>query len=266
MDEVLLIKLRESGAVNKYISHIEGVKIGNKVIVEAERGIDYGVVINKLAPGNINPKLKLTKKAIRKASPEDLARIENNKNKSRRAFRICERKIKEYKLDMKLIQAEYSFDGSKILFYFVSEKRVDFRELVKELAKIFKVRIEMRQVGVRDETRIFGGIGLCGRELCCASFLKRFNAVSIKMAKEQKLMPLPAKISGICGRLLCCLSYEYKTYQAINRTLPKEGQVINTSKGKAKVIEVNTLKQEVKAETDDKKIIKLNYQNGVIQR
>ncbi len=260
MDKIILVKLREAGVVNDYLCSIDDIRNGDMVIVEADRGIDYGQVMVIKDDGQCPCKDKTTKKVLRRVNEEDLKQIQTNTNNSKRAFRICERKIKEYNLDMKIIQAEYSFDGSKILFYFVSENRVDFRELVKELAKIFKVRIEMRQVGVRDETRIFGGIGSCGRCLCCSSFLKNFDAVSVKMAKEQRLPLNPTKISGICGRLFCCLSYEYKTYLELNKNLPKEGQLISTPEGKAKVIEVNSLKREVRAETEDKTIVKMVYE------
>ena len=188
-----------------------------------------------------------------------MKKIKDNRQKAKEAIKICFDKIKEYKLPMKLVEAEYSFDRKKIVFYFTSEDRVDFRELVKDLAKVFRIRIEMRQIGVRDETRLFGGIGPCGRNLCCASFLKNFEPVSIKMVKQQKLPLNPSKISGICGRLMCCLFYEYKYYKELAKGLPKEGDKINTSKGRGKVIAVNILKRMVYVEFEDGRIEKIVF-------
>jgi len=177
-------------------------------------------------------------------------------------MRLCSRKVREYKLAMKLVDSEYSFDKKKIIFYFTSEGRVDFRELVKELAKIFKIRIEMRQIGVRDEARLFGGVGPCGQKLCCMRFLKSFEPVSMKMAKLQKLSLSSGKISGICGRLMCCLSYEYKNYRELSKGLPKEGQTYETPQGKGKVISVNVLKRLAYVELEDSRIEKIFFKDN----
>ncbi len=260
MSAIITVKLREAGLVGNYLCSLEDILVGDNVIVEAERGLDYGQVVAEprgMAQGIADE--KSLRRIVRKMTPEDVAQVENNRGKARRASRICSRKIEEFKLPMKLVETEYSFDNTKILFYFTSEDRVDFRELVKELAKIFKVRIEMRRVGVRDEARIFGGVGPCGKSLCCATYLRNFDAVSIKMAKEQRLSLNPTKISGICGRLLCCLGYEYQNYVECNKHLPREGQWITTPEGKARVLEVNSLKREVRAETEDKKVVKVKY-------
>jgi cell fate regulator YaaT (PSP1 superfamily) len=202
---------------------------------------------------------KPLKKIIRIATDVDIGQINENKKRTKDAFQICLKKIQERKLDMKLIDAEYSFDGTKLIFYFTSEGRVDFRELVKDLAHIFKVRIELKQIGVRDEARMLGGFGHCGRPLCCANFLKSFDAVTIRMAKEQNLSLNPTKISGICGRLMCCLGYEYENYKKYLKGLPKEGEKISTKDGKGKVISVNALKRKVLVELEEGKQIELDY-------
>jgi cell fate regulator YaaT (PSP1 superfamily) len=244
MEKAVAIRLREVGLTTFFLCKDIEVNIGDYVIVDAERGQDYGQVMSE--PENVPEEHKTsTKKVSRIMNMDDLRQVRENSSRAKKAIKTCAKKIEEHKLSMKLINAEYSFDRSKIIFYFTAEGRVDFRDLVKDLAKIFKTRIEMRQMGVRDETRLFGGIGPCGRSLCCASFLKNFEPVTIKMAKEQKLPLNPTKISGICGRLMCCLSYEHKVYRELRRKLPREGQTINTPKGKARVLDVNPLKREV---------------------
>ncbi len=258
---IALVRLRSVGQVTSY-SISEEVGLGDYVIVEADRGLDYGEVIeisesdDFFSPGSPQA---THKSILRKATAEDLRQIKANKEEAGQAMKTCELKIKEYKLAMKLIDAEYSFDKKKIIFYFTAEGRVDFRELVKELAKFFKIRIEMRQIGVRDEARLFGGIGPCGQRLCCVRFLKNFEPVSMKMAKTQQLSLVSGKISGICGRLMCCLFYEYKTYRELSRGLPKEGQQITTPKGKGKVISVNILKRLVYVELEDGGIEKMVF-------
>ena len=194
------------------------------------------------------------RKIIRKVNPWDEKQIQKNKNKTKDLMKICQQKIDERKLNMKLIDAEYSFDRSKIIFYFTAETRVDFRELVKDLASIFRVRIELRQVGVRDEARMLGGFGPCGRKLCCISFLKDFNPVTIKMAKTQQLALNPSKISGLCGRLMCCLGYESKCYKELLKDMPKEGQEIKTEHGKGRVLEVHPLKGTATVDLGEGKI------------
>jgi cell fate regulator YaaT (PSP1 superfamily) len=199
------------------------------------------------------------KKIIRLAGDPDFKQIEENRLKAREAFGTCLKKIEEHKLDMKLVKAEYSFDRSKIVFYFTAEGRIDFRNLVKDLAKIFKARIELRQIGVRDEARFFGGFGPCGRELCCAKFLKDFEPVTIKMAKEEGLPLNPPKISGLCGRLMCCLSFEYENYKLLSKGLPREGEKIHTAQGKGKVVSVNVFKRTATVELEDGTQIEVSY-------
>jgi cell fate regulator YaaT (PSP1 superfamily) len=191
---------------------------------------------------------------MRKANPWDEKQIKKNRAKTRELMDICEKKIKEHKLPMKLVDAEYSFDRYKIIFYFTSDNRVDFRELVKNLASIFRVRIELRQIGVRDEARMLGGHGPCGRQLCCMSFLDHFEPVTIRMAKVQNLPLNPSKISGLCSRLMCCLGYEYETYRKCKRGLPKTGREIKTDSGKGRVINVNPLTRTVTVDLGDGKI------------
>ncbi|MDD4954433.1 MAG: stage 0 sporulation family protein [Candidatus Omnitrophica bacterium] len=259
--KIALIRLRESGQIVTYKID-EGVNVNDYVIIEADRGTDYGEVmeVNEAAePKEPAQTESSVKNIVRKVSPQDMERIKQNEADAKEAMRQCSRKIGEYKLSMKLVDAEYSFDRKKIVFYFTAEGRVDFRELVKDLAKVFKIRIEMRQIGVRDEARLFGGIGPCGQSLCCVKFLKNFEAVSMKMAKTQKLPLSSGKISGICGRLMCCLFYEYKTYKDLARGLPKEGDVIDTPQGKGKVVSVNILKRLVCAELEDGRIEKVSF-------
>ncbi len=259
--KMALIRLRESGQVITCKIE-EGININDYVIIEADRGTDYGEVveINEAdEPAKGSSDEASLKNILRKVSPEDLKHIKENEQDAKEAMRQCSRKIGEYKLAMKLVDAEYSFDRKKIVFYFTSESRVDFRELVKDLAKVFKIRIEMRQIGVRDEARLFGGIGPCGQALCCVRFLKNFEPVNMKMAKAQRLPLNSGKISGICGRLMCCLFYEFKTYKDLAKGLPREGETIETSQGKGKVISVNILKRIVFAELEDGRMEKIVY-------
>lgn len=259
--KIASVRLRESGQIVTYRID-EDVNINDYVIIEADRGTDYGEVIEVHyveEPAKPGEKPITFKDIMRKVSPEDLKHIKDNETDAKEAMRQCSRKISEYKLSMKLVDAEYSFDRKKIVFYFTAEGRVDFRELVKDLAKVFKIRIEMRQIGVRDEARLFGGIGPCGQSLCCVRFLKNFEPVSMKMAKTQKLPLNSGKISGICGRLMCCLFYEYKTYKEFSRGLPKEGDTIETSQGKGKVTSVNILKRLAYVELEDGRIEKVPF-------
>lgn len=259
MRGVIELRIRESGNIALYDANGLETKIGDYVIIDAERGQDYAQVIGvpeKLSEEELKKPLK---KIIRVATKEDVEQINQNKKRTKEAFQICVKKIQERKLDMKLIDAEYSFDSTKLIFYFTSEDRVDFRELVKDLAHIFKVRIELKQIGVRDEARMLGGFGHCGRGLCCASFLKGFDAVTIRMAKEQNLSLNPAKISGVCGRLMCCLSYEYENYKKYLKGLPREGEKITLPEGKGKVISVNALKRKIVVELEEGKHIEVDY-------
>ncbi len=255
----ILVRLRDFGQVYFYNSFDLQVKEGNYVIVEHDRGIDYGQIIFPKDAKEQKESKEVLKKIIRAANDADIKQIEENRLKAKEAFISCVKKMGEHKLDMKLVQAEYSFDRSKIVFYFTASGRVDFRDLVKDLAKIFKARIELRQIGVRDEARIFGGFGPCGRELCCAKFLKDFEPVTIKMAKEEGLPLNPPKISGLCGRLMCCLSFEYETYKMLSKGLPREGERVHVQQGKGKVIGVNVFKRSASVELEDGTIIEVKY-------
>ncbi len=258
MERVVCVRLRDTGQKFYYNAGELDVKGGDYVIVEHDRGLDYGQIISLKAEMAASSKQPI-KKIVRMACENDIKQIEDNRAKSKEAFNTCSKKIEEHKLVMKLVQAEYSFDRSKIIFYFTSEGRVDFRNLVKDLAKIFKARIELRQIGVRDETKFFGGFGPCGRELCCAKFLKDFEPVTIKMAKEEGLSLNPPKISGICGRLMCCLNYEYETYKLLAKGLPRAGERVNTPDGQGKVISVNVFKRTVTVEVEDGKFVEIKY-------
>jgi len=259
MENIILVRLRDSGQTFFYNAVNLTVKEGDYVIVEHDRGLDYGqIVVPKDAYSEDKSKEPL-KKIIRAAKESDLKQIEDNRAKSKDAFNSCLKKIEEHKLNMKLVRAEYSFDRSKIVFYFTASGRVDFRELVKDLAKIFKARIELRQIGVRDEARLFGGFGHCGRQLCCGTFLKDFEPVTIKMAKEEGLPLNPPKISGLCGRLMCCLYFEYESYKILAKGLPKEGEQVNTKQGKGKVISVNVFKRIAAVELEDGTRIEVSY-------
>ncbi len=259
MGEIVFVRLRDSGQVYPYSKGALETKEGDYVIVEHDRGQDYGQIVS-CGGVCLNKEAKEpAKKILRLARDTDIKQVEENRVKAKEAFNSCNKKIAEHKLDMKLVRAEYSFDRSKIVFYFTASGRVDFRNLVKDLAKIFKARIELRQIGVRDEARLFGGFGPCGRELCCAKFLKDFEPVTIKMAKEEGLPLNPPKISGICGRLMCCLSYEYESYKLLSKGLPREGEHVHTPQGKGKVINVNVFKRMVSVQLDDGVITKVSY-------
>jgi len=260
MEGMILVRLRESGQVHFYNAGNLDVKEGNYVIVEHDRGLDYGKIVPPAEGFAVDSKAKeLPKRIVRKATESDLKQIEENRVKAKEAFSTCVKKIEEHKLDMKLVWCEYSFDRTKIIFYFTAEGRIDFRNLVKDLAKIFKARIELRQIGVRDEARLFGGFGPCGRELCCAKFLKDFEPVTIKMAKEEGLPLNPPKISGLCGRLMCCLSFEYETYKLLSKGLPREGERVHTQQGKGKVIGINVFKRTATVELEDGTQVEISY-------
>jgi len=259
MERIVCVRLRDTGQNFHYNAGELSVKEGDYVIVEHDRGLDYGQVTSRRVTEIQASSKQPIKKIVRLAKEQDLKQIEDNRAKSKEAFSTCSKKIGEHKLAMKLVQAEYSFDRSKIVFYFTSGGRVDFRELVKDLAKIFKARIELRQIGVRDETKFFGGFGPCGRELCCSKFLTDFEPVTIKMAKEEGLPLNPPKISGICGRLMCCLNYEYETYKILSKGLPREGERITVKEGKGKVIGVNVFKRSAAVELENGSIIEVKY-------
>ncbi|MDD5432250.1 MAG: stage 0 sporulation family protein [Candidatus Omnitrophica bacterium] len=259
MEGMIHVRLRDAGQVQFYNPNGIVLKEGDYVIIEHDRGVDYGQVVSPNEAVEEDASKEPIKKIIRLAKEGDIKQIEENRVKAKEAFNSCLKKIDEHKLDMKLVQAEYSFDRTKIVFYFTANGRVDFRNLVKDLAKIFKARIELRQIGVRDEARIIGGFGSCGRELCCAKFLKDFQPVTIKMAKEEGLPLNQTKISGLCGRLMCCLSFEYETYKMLSKGLPREGEHINTIKGKGKVISVNVFKRSATVQLEDGILFEVSF-------
>lgn len=247
MVKVIGVRFRTAGKIYFFDPGRFQIKKGEHVIVETARGIEYGTVVSE--PKDIEEEkiIQPLKPVLRIATPKDMEQEAANKLKEKEAFKICLEKIKKHNLEMKLIDAEYTFDNNKVLFYFTADGRIDFRELVKDLASVFKTRIELRQIGVRDETKIVGGIGICGRALCCHTYLSEFIPVSIKMAKEQNLSLNPTKISGVCGRLMCCLKNEEETYEELNRRLPNVGDFVTTDDGyKGEVHSVNVLRQLVK--------------------
>jgi len=252
--DVIGVRFRDNGKIYYFSAEGIEVEVGSHVIVETARGIEYGQVVLGRRQISEERIIHSLKQVIRIATDEDDQRERENKRKSREAYEVCMEKIKKHNLDMKLIECEYTFDNNKVLFYFTADGRIDFRELVKDLAAVFKTRIELRQIGVRDETKIKGGIGICGRDLCCNTFLSEFIPVSIKMAKEQNLSLNPSKISGMCGRLMCCLKNEQDTYEYLNSKLPKVGDEVRIRDGgRGLVHEVNVLRQRVKLIITDEK-------------
>lgn len=250
MAEVIGVRFKEVGKVYYFDPNGIQMKKGDMAIVETARGVECGEVAMENREIEDKDIVHPLKKMIRKATQGDLKKVEENRKKERHAFEICEKKILDHKLEMKLVDVEYTFDNNKILFYFTADGRVDFRELVKDLASVFRTRIELRQIGVRDEAKIMGGLGICGRPFCCTSFLGEFQPVSIKMAKEQGLSLNPVKISGTCGRLMCCLKYEQEAYSDLLRTTPKNGAVVNTPEGRGVVVDVNLLTGMLKVRMD----------------
>lgn len=256
MIRVVGIRFRNAGKIYYFDPKDFEMEVGSHAIVETARGVEFGTVL--IAPREIEDDqvVQPLKPVIRVATEADEKVVERNKEKEKSAYKTCQEKIAKHGLAMKLVQAEYTFDNNKLLFYFTADGRIDFRELVKDLASVFRTRIELRQIGVRDETKILGGIGICGRELCCSSYLSDFVPVSIKMAKEQNLSLNPTKISGVCGRLMCCLKNEEETYEYLNSRLPNTGDVVTTVDGaKGEVQSVSVLRQRVKVlvEVDDEK-------------
>lgn len=246
MIKVVGIRFKKAGKIYYFSPGELNINKGDYLVVETARGIEFGECI--IGPKEINEEdiVLPLKDVIRVADENDIKKHKENKNKEKEAFDICLKKIEEHGLVMKLIDVEYTFDNNKVIFYFTAEGRVDFRELVKDLATIFKTRIELRQIGVRDEAKMLGGLGPCGRSMCCSTFLGDFTSVSIKMAKEQNLSLNPTKISGICGRLMCCLNYEQSTYEEIRKRLPKVGSKVKTQIGVGEVISNNTVKESIK--------------------
>ena len=259
MEKVIGVRFRNAGKVYYFSPGDFEISQGDHVIVETARGVEYGYVVLGVKEVEEDKIVQPLKSVMRVATPEDDETAEQNREREREAFKICQEKIRKHDLDMKLIDAEYTFDNNKVLFYFTADGRIDFRELVKDLAAVFKTRIELRQIGVRDETKILGGIGICGRPLCCHSYLSEFVPVSIKMAKEQNLSLNPTKISGVCGRLMCCLKNEQETYEELNSRLPNVGDYVTTPDGlKGEVQSLSVLRQLVKVvvslENDEKEI------------
>ena len=259
MTKVIGVRFRQAGKVYFFAPGKLHIKKGDKVIVETARGVEFGSVV--AGPKEVPDEeiMQPLKSVIRIATEEDKRNEEKNREKEKEAYDICLEKIRAHNLDMKLINAEYTFDNNKVLFYFTADGRIDFRELVKDLAAVFRTRIELRQIGVRDETKLKGGIGVCGRALCCHTYLSEFAPVSIKMAKEQNLSLNPTKISGVCGRLMCCLTNEEETYEELNSRLPAVGDFVTTRDGyKGEVLSLSVLRQLVKVvvtmDDDEKEI------------
>lgn len=276
MVNVVGIRFKKVGKIYYFEPQDLKINKGDYLIVETARGIELGECVIGIKEISEEEIISPLKKVLRIATEEDILKHKENKDKEVAALEICLKKIEEHNLNMKLIDVEYTFDNNKVIFYFTADGRVDFRELVKDLATIFKTRIELRQIGVRDEAKMIGGLGPCGRPMCCSSFLGDFTSVSIKMAKEQNLSLNPTKISGICGRLMCCLNYEQNTYEDIRKRLPKVGSIVETVDGKGEVTLNNTVKESVKVKTkigdeevikeykiDDVKLIKGSYE-GII--
>ncbi len=254
MAEVIGVRFKSVGKIYYFDPDGAVMSEGDSVIVETARGVECGEVATANREVDTERIVKPLKKVIRKATPSDFKQIEENRKKEKDAFEICLKKIAQHKLDMKLIDVEYTFDNNKILFYFTADGRVDFRELVKDLASIFRTRIELCQIGVRDEAKMLGGLGVCGKPFCCSTFLGEFQPVSIKMAKEQGLSLNPTKISGTCGRLMCCLKYEQEAYEDLLKVTPKVGAYVQTNDGRGTVVEVNLLTGRLK--------VKLNKTDG----
>ena len=258
MIKVIGVRFRTAGKVYFFDPVDYDIKRGDHVIVETARGVEFGTVVGDPKEVEDDKVVQPLKPVLRIATRKDVEQEAANKEKEKEAFKICLEKIRKHELAMKLIDAEYTFDNNKVLFYFTADGRIDFRELVKDLASVFKTRIELRQIGVRDETKILGGIGICGRPLCCHTHLSEFIPVSIKMAKEQNLSLNPTKISGVCGRLMCCLKHEEETYEELNRRLPNVGDQVTTRDGQhGEVASINILRQLVKVivENGDEKEI-----------
>lgn len=256
--EVIGVRFKSAGKTYYFSPNGFNVKQGDNVIVETARGLEYGEVVMGKRTIEAEQFKKPVKEVVRVATAEDTERCKKNKELEKEAYKICLEKIAEHKLEMKLVEVEYTFDGNKILFYFTADGRIDFRELVKDLATIFRTRIELRQIGVRDEAKTLGSIGVCGRSLCCSKFLEEFVPVSIKMAKEQGLSLNPSKISGACGRLMCCLKYEQDTYEEILKVTPRQGTLVKTPAGNGTVEYVSLLKGlvKVKLENENEKTLK----------
>jgi cell fate regulator YaaT (PSP1 superfamily) len=258
MPKIIQVQIGEYRSAIFADAHGGEYKRGDHVIVEVDRSAEFGCVVSDtLSKGDQERPPAVQGKILRKLTDGDLRQIDNNRMKARDALHVCISRVNEQNLDMKVLTTEYSFDSTKIIFYFTAEGRVDFRNLVKELAKVFRVRIELKQIGVRDRAKMIKGYGVCGQELCCANFIKDFGQLSIKMAKEQALPLNPSKISGVCGRIKCCMAYEYNVYKELNKGLPKMGAKIQIPEGRGKVINLDILKRLVYVDVGEGKVIKV---------
>ena len=251
MAEVISVKFKDSGKPYYFDPQGEAFSKGDKVIVDTARGLVFGEVTQSNTDVPDETVIQPLREVVRRATEEDIRRDLENRRKEKDALAICERKVAEHQLDMKLVDVEYAFDGSKMLFYFTSDGRVDFRELVRDLASTFHTRIELRQIGVRDEAKLLGGLGICGQPFCCSRFLNDFYPVSIRMAKDQGLSLNPTKISGCCGRLMCCLNYEQNVYDELLKITPRVGATVKTPQGVGQVMSVSILEQKVKVRYED---------------
>ncbi|WP_294352791.1 stage 0 sporulation family protein [uncultured Clostridium sp.] len=258
MIEVIGVRFKKAGKVYYFDPADLKIQKGDYVVVETARGIEFGECVIGIKEIDESDIIAPLKSVLRVADNKDILKHKENKSKEKSALEICTKKIESHGLDMKLIDVEYTFDNNKVIFYFTADGRVDFRELVKDLATIFKTRIELRQIGVRDEAKMVGGLGPCGRPMCCSTFLGDFTSVSIKMAKEQNLSLNPTKISGICGRLMCCLNYEQSTYESIRKHLPRTGSIVKTELGKGEVVSNSVVKESVKVKLrlDDEEVLR----------
>jgi len=262
MGKIVQIQLGEYRSVHFYDLNNVACNRDDYVILEVDRGSEFGKIVSDVDMACREKTDRMKGKVLRKATEGDMKQIENNRMKAKEALGICLRKINDRKLDMRIVKAEYTFDSSKIIFSFIAEGRVDFRSLVKDLARVFRVRIELKQIGVRDKAKIVGGYGVCGRELCCTSYMKAFHPLSIKMAKEQGLPLNPSRISGACGRIKCCMAYEFTVYKEHSKSLPRLGEKINTDMGRGRVVDVNILKRLVSVDVGEGKIVKTVIAKG----
>ncbi|MFA5059648.1 MAG: regulatory iron-sulfur-containing complex subunit RicT [Candidatus Omnitrophota bacterium] len=259
MSKIIEVKIGEFRPVVFFECGEVSVRYGDYVIVEVDRGMEYGQMVSEdLIKAEIKPE-NIEGKILRIATVQDLLQVEDNRKKAKEALKTCTAKIEESKVEMQITQCEYSFDGSKIIFFFTAEGRVDFRELVKDLAKIFRVRIELKQIGVRDKARIVGGYGICGREFCCSSYMKDFHPLTIKMSKDQNLPLNPSRISGVCGRIKCCMAYEFSVYREYAKDLPRVGEKITTPQGKGRVIDINILKRYALVDVGEGQVSKIFF-------
>jgi cell fate regulator YaaT (PSP1 superfamily) len=259
MGKIVEIQLGHYRPVDSYDLNEVDCGRDDYVIIEADRGSEFGRVISDVKNTCEGKTEKAVGKLIRKATEGDLKQIENNTQKAKDALSNCLRKVNERKLDMQIVKAEYTFDSSKIIFFFTAEGRVDFRNLVKDLARIFRVRIELKQIGVRDKAKIIGGFGVCGRELCCSSYMKNFHTVGVKMAKEQGLPLNPSRTNGLCGRIKCCMAYEFNVYKEFSKSLPQIGDKVTIEEGKGKVVDVNILKRIVSVDLGEGRVVRTEY-------